>query len=67
MLVFQEGWLAGPLGITPGGVIESWVPLFIFTILFGLSMDYHLFILTRIKEARTAGSTRARRWPRASR
>jgi len=36
-------------------VIESWVPLFIFTILFGLSMDYHLFILTRIKEARDRG------------
>ena len=53
--VFQDGWLAGPLGITPGGVIESWVPLFIFTILFGLSMDYHLFILTRIKEARDRG------------
>ena len=55
VLVFQDGWLAGPLGITPSGVIESWVPLFIFTILFGLSMDYHLFILTRIKEARDRG------------
>ena len=55
VLVFQQGWLAGPLGITPSGVIESWVPLFIFTILFGLSMDYHLFILTRIKEARDRG------------
>ncbi|MES2210483.1 MAG: MMPL family transporter [Chloroflexota bacterium] len=55
VLVFQDGWLAEPLGITPGGVIESWVPIFIFTILFGLSMDYHLFILTRIKEARDRG------------
>ena len=55
VLVFQDGWFAGPLGITPSGVIESWVPLFIFTILFGLSMDYHLFILTRIKEARDRG------------
>jgi RND superfamily putative drug exporter len=55
VLVFQDGWFAGPLGITPRGVIESWVPLFIFTILFGLSMDYHLFILTRIKEARDRG------------
>jgi RND superfamily putative drug exporter len=53
--VFQDGFLAEPLGITPSGVIESWVPLFIFTILFGLSMDYHLFILTRIKEARDRG------------
>src|SRR5207247_7281583 len=51
----HAGWLAQPLGIVPGGVIESWVPLFVFTILFGLSMDYHLFILTRIKEARDRG------------
>ena len=56
VLVFQEGWFAEPLGITPGGVIESWVPIFIFTILFGLSMDYHLFILTRIKEGARSGS-----------
>ncbi|HUG31048.1 MAG TPA: MMPL family transporter [Candidatus Limnocylindria bacterium] len=55
VLVFHEGWFAEQLGITPGGVIESWVPIFIFTILFGLSMDYHLFILTRIKEARDRG------------
>ena len=55
VLVFERGWFAGPLGITPSGVIESWVPLFIFTILFGLSMDYHLFILTRIKEAKDRG------------
>jgi Predicted drug exporters of the RND superfamily len=55
VLVFQDGWFDSWLGITPSGVIESWVPLFIFTILFGLSMDYHLFILTRIKEARDRG------------
>jgi len=55
VLVFKDGWLAEPLGITKIDVIESWVPLFIFTILFGLSMDYHLFILTRIKEARDRG------------
>jgi RND superfamily putative drug exporter len=55
VLVFHEGWFADVLGISPGGVIESWVPIFIFTILFGLSMDYHLFILTRIKEARDRG------------
>ena len=55
VLVFGDGWFANELGITPGGVIESWVPIFIFTILFGLSMDYHLFILTRIKEARDRG------------
>jgi len=55
VLVFSDGWFAGALGIQPGSVIESWVPIFIFTILFGLSMDYHLFILTRIKEARDRG------------
>jgi putative drug exporter of the RND superfamily len=55
VLVFHEGWLNDQLGIVSSGVIESWVPIFVFTILFGLSMDYHLFILTRIKEARDRG------------
>ena len=54
MLVFQEGWGADIINVKPG-VIESFVPIFIFTILFGLSMDYHVFILTRIKEARDRG------------
>ena len=54
VLVFQEGWLKDVIGFKPG-VIESFVPLFIFTILFGLSMDYHVFILARIKEARDRG------------
>jgi RND superfamily putative drug exporter len=54
VLVFQEGWLHEQIGFK-AGVIESFVPIFIFTILFGLSMDYHLFILTRIKEARDRG------------
>jgi RND superfamily putative drug exporter len=52
--VFQEGAFAGQLGFKPGP-IESFVPVFIFTILFGLSMDYHVFILTRIQEARATG------------
>src|SRR4029077_18585819 len=56
VVVFQEGWLQGVLGFKPG-LIESFVPIFIFTILFGLSMDYHVFILTRIKEARDHGMT----------
>lgn len=55
VLVFQEGWFSDQLGFRPTGVIESFVPLFLFTILFGLSMDYHLFILTRIKEAKDRG------------
>jgi RND superfamily putative drug exporter len=54
-LVFQDGWFADVIGITPGPVIESFVPLFVFTIVYGLSMDYHFFILTRIKEARDRG------------
>ena len=54
VLVFQEGWGAELLNFKPGP-IESFVPVFIFTILFGLSMDYHVFILTRIKEARDHG------------
>ena len=52
--VFQDGHGADLLGFKPGP-IEAFVPVFIFTILFGLSMDYHVFILTRIKEARDRG------------
>ena len=54
-LVFEDGWFAHAIGVTPGPVIESFVPLFVFTIVYGLSMDYHFFILTRIKEARDRG------------
>jgi RND superfamily putative drug exporter len=52
--VFQDGHGSDLLGFKPGP-IEAFVPVFIFTILFGLSMDYHVFILTRIKEARDRG------------
>ncbi len=54
VLVFQDGHGAALIDVKPG-VIEAFVPVFIFTILFGLSMDYHVFILTRIKEARDHG------------
>jgi uncharacterized membrane protein YdfJ with MMPL/SSD domain len=54
VLLFQEGWLKEYTGIRPN-VIEAWAPAMIFTILFGLSMDYHVFILTRVKEARDRG------------
>ena len=54
VLVFVDGHGANILGFKPGP-IEAFVPVFIFTILFGLSMDYHVFILTRIKEARDRG------------
>ena len=55
VLVFEDGWFSGALGIRPSEVIQNWVPVFIFTILFGLSMDYHVFILTRVKEYRDRG------------
>ena len=51
VLVFQDGWLDNITGIQPNA-IEAWAPLMIFAILFGLSMDYHVFILSRVKEAR---------------
>jgi RND superfamily putative drug exporter len=53
--VFQNGWLAGVFGFQTNGAIVSWLPLFLFVVLFGLSMDYHVFILSRIKELHDAG------------
>ena len=50
-LVFQDGNLEGVLGFESIGGITSWLPLFLFVILFGLSMDYHVFIISRIREA----------------
>ncbi len=47
--IFQWGWLRGLVGITPGP-IEFWVPMLMFTVLFGLSMDYEVFLLSRIRE-----------------
>ena len=56
VLVFQEGWLLEkPLSFEATGIIESWLPLFLFSILFGLSMDYHMFIMGRIKEGHERG------------
>ncbi len=51
VLVFQNDWAEGLLGFEGNGAIAAWLPLFLFVILFGLSMDYHVFILTRIREA----------------
>jgi len=50
VLVFQKGVLAGPLGYIKTPQVEFWLPLFLFSILFGLSMDYEVFLLSRIKE-----------------
>jgi uncharacterized membrane protein YdfJ with MMPL/SSD domain len=50
-IVFQDGRGEGLLGFESNGAIASWLPLFLFVILFGLSMDYHVFILSRVREA----------------
>ena len=49
-LVFQHGWGAGLIGIDPQGFVNAWAPLFFFALLFGLSMDYQLFLLAAIRE-----------------
>jgi RND superfamily putative drug exporter len=51
VLVFQQGHGEKLLGFESTGAIEPWLPLFLFVILFGLSMDYHVFILSRVREA----------------
>ncbi len=50
VLVFQKGVAAGLLGLQPAEVIDVWIPLLMFSVLFGLSMDYHVFLLSRIRE-----------------
>src|SRR6185437_15260486 len=50
VLVFQHRWAQGVLGFHSDGAIISWLPLFLFVVLFGLSMDYHVFILSRVRE-----------------
>jgi RND superfamily putative drug exporter len=49
VLVFQKGWGESLLGFTSNGGVTNWLPLFLFVILFGLSMDYHVFILSRVR------------------
>ncbi|WHM30027.1 MMPL family transporter [Streptomyces sp. BPPL-273] len=53
--VFQHGWGASLVGAEGVGAIITWLPLFLFVILFGLSMDYHVFVVSRIREARLRG------------
>jgi RND superfamily putative drug exporter len=55
VLVFQHSWAQGILDFTSTGTIANWLPLFLFALLFGLSMDYHVFILSRIKEGHDRG------------
>lgn len=49
VVVFEKGWLAGPLGLQKGPV-EPWIPLLMFAVVFGLSMDYEVFLVSRIRE-----------------
>ncbi len=55
VLIFQQGHLQSLLGFTSIGGVTSWLPLFLFVILFGLSMDYHVFILSRMREGYDQG------------
>jgi uncharacterized membrane protein YdfJ with MMPL/SSD domain len=54
-LIFQDGRLESVLGYQSTHAITSWLPLFLFVVLFGLSMDYHVFILSRIREGYDGG------------
>jgi uncharacterized membrane protein YdfJ with MMPL/SSD domain len=54
--IFQNGHLEGLLGFHSNGAVITWLPLFLFAVLFGLSMDYHVFIVSRIKELRDGGA-----------
>ncbi|MGH4027804.1 MMPL family transporter [Actinomycetota bacterium Odt1-20B] len=53
--VFQHGWGAELIGSEKVGAIENWMPLFVLVVLFGLSMDYHVFVVSRIREMRDRG------------
>jgi uncharacterized membrane protein YdfJ with MMPL/SSD domain len=57
VLVFQDGRGESLLGFTSTGGVTNWLPLFLFVVLFGLSMDYHVFILSRVRELRDRGLT----------
>jgi putative drug exporter of the RND superfamily len=55
VLVFQHTWAEGLLHFTSNGAIVAWIPMFLFVVLFGLSMDYHVFVISRIRESAMAG------------
>jgi RND superfamily putative drug exporter len=56
-LIFQDGYLRSALGAQNVGGVIDWLPLFLFVVLFGLSMDYHVLILSRVREAHDGGMT----------
>ena len=55
VLIFQHTWAEGMLRFPSNVAITSWLPMFLFVVLFGLSMDYHVFIISRIRELRDGG------------
>jgi uncharacterized membrane protein YdfJ with MMPL/SSD domain len=57
VLVFQDGWLEGPLGFTSQGALESSQPILLLALIFGLSTDYAVFLLSRIKEIHDGGAS----------
>jgi RND superfamily putative drug exporter len=57
VLTFQNTWAEGLLGFHSTGAVINWIPLFTFAVLFGLSMDYHVFVLSQIREAVQSGLT----------
>ena len=59
VLIFQDGYGESLLNFSSNGGVTSWLPLFLFVILFGLSMDYHVFILSRVREGYMRGMTTA--------
>ncbi|MFG2027195.1 MMPL family transporter [Streptomyces sp. NPDC048825] len=60
VLVFQGEWAEGLLGFDSNGAVVSWLPLILFVVLYGLSMDYHVFVLSRVREGvKRGGSTHA--------
>jgi uncharacterized membrane protein YdfJ with MMPL/SSD domain len=58
-LIFQDGWLRSAIGAQNVGGVIDWLPLFLFVVLFGLSMDYHVLILSRVREEHERGRTTA--------
>jgi RND superfamily putative drug exporter len=57
VLTFQHTWAESLLGFRSTGAVVNWIPLFTFAVLFGLSMDYHVFVISRIREAAAEGMT----------
>ena len=55
VLVFQRTWAEGLLGFRSNGAVVAWLPMFLFVVLFGLSMDYHVFVVSRIRELALRG------------